>query len=131
MPTVEESLRRVMRDILPTRHKEDICAFFLAICSGQEHKFPMVEWDIVTFEMVGEVETGIWTYLLHPANSTLATVLALIQSAGPPAKGYSTVQQPGPASTPPVTHHGASPAVRLAHQEEPLPSQCCGNGARV
>jgi hypothetical protein len=100
--TVEESLRRVIRDILTTRHKEDIWAFFLVFPSGQEHKFPMVEWDIVTFEMVGEVETGIWTYLLHPANSTLATVLALIQSAGPPAKGYSTVQQPGPGATPPV-----------------------------
>ena len=41
----------------------------------------MVEWDSITFEIVGEAETGIWTYSIHLTNSTLATVLALIQLA--------------------------------------------------
>ena len=35
--TVEESLRRVIRDILTNRHKEDIWPFFLVFPSGQEH----------------------------------------------------------------------------------------------
>ena len=41
----------------------------------------MVEQDNVPFKTVGEAGTGIWTYSIHLTNSTLATVLALIQLA--------------------------------------------------
>ena len=90
--TVEESLRRDMRVILTTRLKEDVEAFSLVSPSGQEHKFPVVERGSVYFEMVGEAETGIWTYSIRLTTSTSAPVLALTLSATASRSGPSTVQ---------------------------------------
>ena len=90
--TVEESLRTDMRVVLTTNLKEDVESFSLLSPSGQQHKFPIVERGSVYFEMVGDVETGIWTYSVKLTSSTSAPILGLALAATASRTGPSTVE---------------------------------------
>ena len=90
--TVEESLRTDMRVVLTTHLKEDVEAFSLVSPSGHQHKFPIVERGSVYFEMVGDVETGIWTYSVKLTTSTSAPILGLALAATASRTGSNTVE---------------------------------------
>ena len=81
-----------MRVVLTTQLKEDVESFSLLSPSGHQHKFPIVERGSVYFEMVGDVETGIWTYSVKLTTSTSAPILGIALAATASRTGSSTVE---------------------------------------